>query len=118
MLTQTEGERKIKLLQKEFLIWLEDHPFTQKMDADSFDRLRRSVFRGTFQAFRLGIIGIEDSDLQLRKYFFTWLETTPIGPTTEAHLAMECFKVSLEAFRVGALVAGARSKDEPQVYSR
>ena len=118
MMTQAEGERTIKKLQKEFLVSLEEHPFTRNMDADSFDRLRRSVFRGTFQAFRLGIVGIEP-DVSLRKYFFLWLETTPLGPSLESNLAMECFRVSLEAFRVGALVAGARSKDdESQVYSR
>lgn len=118
-MTQQEGERKIKALQKEFLMWLEDHPSVGAMAADDFDALRKSVFRGTFQAFRLGIIGIEDSGAALRKYFFTWLETTPyFGPTAEVHLSLECFKVSLEAFRVGALVAGARTRETDEVYIR
>lgn len=116
-MTQVEGERTIKKLQKEFLVWLEDHPALRSMGANDFDSLRRSVFRGTFQAFRLGIIGIEDS-ASLRKYFFTWLETTPLGPTTEVHLSMECFKVSLEAFRVGALVAGAKKRETDDLFVR
>lgn len=117
-MTQLDGERKIKALQKEFLMWLEDHPALRSLDAAAFDALRRSVFRGTFQAFRLGIIGIEDSNSSLRKYFFTWLETSPLGPSTETNIAMECFRVSLEAFRVGALVAGARKKEPDEILFR
>lgn len=117
-MTQLEGERKIKALQKEFLMWLEDHPALRMLGADDFDTLRRSVFRGTFQVFRLGIIGIEDSNASLKKYFFTWLETAPLGPSTESHIAMECFRVSLEAFRVGALVAGAKKREIDEVLFR
>jgi hypothetical protein len=116
-MTQQEGEKKIKALQKEFLMWLEDHPALSSIAADDFDTLRRSVFRGTFQAFRLGIVGLEDS-ISLRKYFFHWLETTPLGPSTENHISLECFRVSLEAFRVGALVAGARKREADEVYIR
>jgi hypothetical protein len=99
-------------------MWLEDYPALRNIAADDFDTLRRSVFRGTFQAFRLGIVGVEDSS-NLRKYFFHWLEHTPyLGPSHESHLALECFKVSLEAFRVGALVAGARKRETDEVYVR
>jgi hypothetical protein len=117
-MNQFDGEKRIKALQKEFLMWLEDHPALRTMAADDFDALRRSVFRGTFQAFRLGIIGLEESDISLRKYFFTWLETTPLGPSTETHIAMECFRVSLEAFRVGALVAGAKKREADEIFFR
>jgi hypothetical protein len=117
-MTQAEGERTIKKLQKEFLVWAEEHPTLRNLPADDFDGLRRSVFRGTFQAFRLGIIGLDDAS-NLRQHFFQWFDG--VSPHLEfyaqTNLAMECFRISLEAFRVGALVAGARS-NEPQVYSR
>jgi hypothetical protein len=120
-MTQQEGEKKVKALQKEFLIWIEEHPALSLLDPDDFDRLRRSVFRGTFQAFRLGIVGLDAAENNnIRKYFFHWLDDTGLY-LEEYHpdVTTHCFLTSLEAFRVGAVVSATKKREfHAEVYDR
>ena len=114
-MTHTEGEKKIKVIQKDFLVWVESHPVLSAMDPDSFNDIRHKVIRATFQAFRLGVVGLDERTVGLWNYFFGWLENHPevrvLGSTLLHEIAERCFKSSLEAFRVGAMVAANRGDD-------
>lgn len=60
-MTHSEGINKVKVLQKAFLCWVEEHGDLQGLDAASFNELRRRLFRSTFDAFRLGVVGLDKS---------------------------------------------------------
>lgn len=110
MLSHREGERRIKCLQKEFLHWVEEHPQLKELDSHLFNDLRRRAFRATFDAFRLGIVGLaEDVDREvLWNHFFGWVEVDSLPDSAAKELKEECLRVALEAFRTGALVSPGR----------
>lgn len=111
---QATAEKKIRGLQKEFLTSVENHPILFQMDPDSFNDLRKRVFRGTFEAYRLGVIGLDKSTVSLWTYFFGWLDNHQVieslDPETRAEITEMCFRTALEAYRVGAMVAVERAK--------
>jgi hypothetical protein len=116
-MTHLEGEKKIKVLQKEFLSWVESHPSLRRLDPDSFNDIRHKVFRATFQAYRLGVVGLEeDHTTGLWSYFFGWLENHPSVRELSAEvlheIAERCFRTTLDAFRVGAMVTSMRETNE------
>ena len=110
MQAQDLAERKVKSLQKEFLSWVEHHPVFYALDPDEFNELRRDVFRGTFEAYRLGVVGLDRRHTSLCAYFFGWLDTVTVRlePRAQREISAECFRVALEAYRVGAMLAVAR----------
>lgn len=106
-MTHELAERCVKSVQKEFLSWMEDHPDLFFITGpDRFNQMRRSVFRGTFEAFRLGIVGLDTvkyEELQVAfSYLDPWDKRLPLHLQKE--LAQRCFVSALVAFRFGALV--------------
>lgn len=111
-MTTKDGERKIKAIQKAFLYWVEEHPGLIILEPNAFNDLRRKIFRSTFDAYRLGILGLNGECREataLWQHFFGWFENYPalreVDAETVREVTEECFKVALEAFRVGAIVS-------------
>lgn len=107
---QELAEKKIRALQKEFLTKLEAHPAFFIMPPDDFNKLRKRVFRGTFSAYRMGVVGVERNDEFLVPFFVGWLSglDTKLDPTMHMELSEMCFRASIAAFRIGAMVAEAK----------
>lgn len=109
---QEDAERKVKAVQKEFLMRVEEHPIFHLMEPDDFNDLRKRVFRGTFAAFRLGVIGLEKRPTKLYSYFFGWLENHRVMQSLDANARNEvtemCFAAALESYRLGAMAAQER----------
>lgn len=105
------AERKIKALQKQFFTEIENHPVLFQMEPNDFNAMRKRVFRGTFEAYRLGVVGLERGPESLWE-FFAWLGDNAAirALPPEMHLQVNhlCLCVALEAFRIGALVAAER----------
>lgn len=107
-MTHQEGEGRVKGLQKQFLSWVEEHEYLQGLSPDMFNEIRRNAFSSTFDAFRLGRIGIKtDEEAGLWARFFGWATVVGLPQDVELELQVKCFQISLEAFRVGAIVTGA-----------
>lgn len=111
------AEKKVKGLQKEFLVKIEQHPVFQQMEPREFNDLRKRVFRGTFEAYRLGVVGIESTtghgDLYTR--LFGWLKGTQteyMNNQIQHEIAHLVFRTALEAYRIGAMVAFEREIQE------
>lgn len=107
------AERRVKAVQKGFLLGIEEHPVFHHLEPEQFNLLRRRVFRATFDAYRLGVVGV-DGAANLYDTFFRWLPEIE-GYLTSA-LAIDlrhlCFRTTLAAFRLGAMVADARDGEE------
>lgn len=102
-MNQVEGERHVKYLQKEFLCWVENHPKFSHLPSNTFNNVRRRVFRSTFDAFRLGVLGTDAySGLQLWSHFFDW-DGLEVEPDVKSELVAESFRVLLLAFRAGVM---------------
>lgn len=113
------GERRVKGLQKEFLTWIEEHPALRSTDPAAFNSFRKRVFRTTFDAFRLGVLGTGASVQHLWTHLFGWLENQQVIRQVDSETAIEItdryLRTTLEAYRAGALVAaGRRSEHEVQ----
>lgn len=114
-MTHTEGEHRIKSLQKRFLGWVEDHEYLHALPPAEFNRIRRKAFSSTFEAFRLGRVGLGvTTQTSLWVKFFGWASIAGLPHEVEFELQAMCFLVSLEAFRVGALVTGAEEQNAIQ----
>ncbi len=109
-MTHDDGVARVKSLQKEFLHWVEEHPYLSALDHDRHNRLRRSAFKSTFEAFRLGRVGIRDEAeaMPLWSKFFGWAAVIGLPDNVELEIQAMCFRVSLEVFRVGAMVTAAK----------
>jgi hypothetical protein len=107
---QDIAEKRIRQLQKEFLSKLEAHPAFFVMPPEDFNKLRKRVFKGTFSSYRMGILGTERSDEFLVPIFIGWLAglDTKLEPTMHMEISEMCFRASIAAFRIGAMVAGAK----------
>lgn len=109
-----EAERRIRALQKSVLLRFEEHPVFEHMTAADFNNLRKRVFRGTFAAYRLGVIGLVNEPAPLWTYFFGWIESLPTAQTLPADVRLDateiCFRTALEAYRLGAMVAVDRDE--------
>lgn len=101
-----EGEARIKSLQKEFLLWVEEHKYLRDLDHQRFNQIRRQAFSSTFDAFRMGRVGVspEGNAQLLWKKFFAWATVAGLPTEIEFEVQAKCFLVSLEAFRIGAMV--------------
>lgn len=112
---QDIAERKVRSLQKEFLTQVEEHHILFNMEPDQFNDLRKRVFRGTFEAYRLGVVGLANNDTPLWAFFFGWLENhrsvAALDPEIRMEVTEKCFRVALEAYRIGAMVAVAKMLD-------
>lgn len=107
-MTHSEGEKKIKTIQKEFLAWVEYHPELRALDPEVFNDVRHRVFRSTFFAFRLGVVGPDSARTGLYNHFFGWLPEMELDSDTNREVAEKCFVTALESFWVGALVGHER----------
>lgn len=114
-MTHREGEQKVKAMQKAFLCWIEAHPDLVVLPPTVFNDLRRKLFRSTFDAFRLGVVGLNGEAREgeaLWQHFFGWFENNPdivaLDPEVVRELTEECFRTTLEAFRLGAIVSVLR----------
>lgn len=108
-MTQEEGEIRVKGLQKEFLSWVEGHKALSAIPDTEFNDIRRKAFASTFEAFRLGVVGLGEPEPQdLWRKFFGWAGLPNLSSEVEIEIQAKCFRTSLEAFRIGAMVA--RSK--------
>ncbi len=105
-MTHTVAEQAVKMRQKEFLIWAEENPALQVLDAKAFNTLRRRVFRGTFEAFRLGILGHLTEEDGLLSLFTEWMTNVESGldPLDHWYVTDKYFYTALEAFRLGTIV--------------
>lgn len=103
------GEARVKGLQKEFLSWVEDHYYLSALEPARFNKIRHRAFSSTFEAFRLGRVGLRsaDSGIALWRKFFGWATVAGLPKDVELEVQAKCFTTSLEAFRVGAMVTGA-----------
>lgn len=108
---QEIAEKRVKALQKEFLVQIEQHPILQAMDPVTFNALRKHVFRGTFEAYRLGVVGLDSCTTSLWEYFFFWLDES-LDAQMQDEVAEMCFRVALESYRLGAMVAESRKPEE------
>jgi hypothetical protein len=106
--------RRVKGLQKELLAKIEAHPVLTHMDHDAFHDLRKRVFRGTFAAYKLGVIGLDtvardDHSISLSEYFFCWLTYSDAMRDVPTRVRIEvtelCLYAALDAYRLGAFVA-------------
>ena len=107
-MTHQEGEARVKSLQKEFLTWVETHPHLGLLDHERFNQMRRQAFASTFQAFKMGRVGLSThKPIKLWNDFFGWARLSGLPPELELEVQAKCFLVSLEAFRAGAMVTGS-----------
>jgi hypothetical protein len=106
------AEKKIRGLQKEFLTRIEAHPSFHELPPDLFNLIRRRVFRGTFEAYRLGVVGLDGlgKNNGLYAYFFGWVDDAAqhLNPAMHKQVVEMCFGTALEAYRVGAMFAATR----------
>src|SRR5688500_5120877 len=107
---QVAGESRVKGLQKEFLQWVEVHPVLMRLPPSEFNGIRKKVFRATFEAFRLGIVGIDARDARpIWQYFFGWFDQQKgmnmLDAQTKLEVAERLFITTLEALRIGAMVS-------------
>jgi hypothetical protein len=113
---QEIAERRVRGLQKEFLSQVEAHPVLFQMEPDDFNDLRKRVFRGTFEAYRLGVVGLEKGPASMWE-FFIWLGHNKAISTLDYDTQLEvnemCLRTALEAFRIGAMVAGDKLRESP-----
>lgn len=116
------AERRVKGLQKEFLTWIEEHPALRSTDPALFNALRKRVFRATFDAFRLGVLGTDSSRESLWSRFFGWMAVTPVITEADYQTVTEFIdrylRTTLEAYRLGALVAAGRTREHEVQYSQ
>jgi hypothetical protein len=109
------AERRIKALQKEFLAWVEAHPILHRLPPTEFNDLRRQVFRGTFEAYRLGVVGNTASAGRVAEYFLGWLHMEAVEELAvecRSEVTERCFLTALEAYRIGVMVTlSKRSED-------
>jgi hypothetical protein len=109
------AERRIKGLQKEFLAWAEAHPILYELPPTDFNNLRKRVFRGTFEAYRLGVIGPTPNAPRLSEYFLGWLDAQTLPHLSSASLTEvtdKCFATALEAFRIGVMVSLSKKSED------
>lgn len=103
-----QAEKRVKALQKEFLMQVENHPVFEQMEPDDFNDLRKRVFRGTFAAFRLGIVGLGNKPTGLYSSFFGWLENHRVldmlDPNARNEVVEMCFQCALQAYSLGSKV--------------
>lgn len=113
------GEKMVKGLQKEFLSWIENHESLQDLrvsDRDTFNIIRKRVFRSTFDAYILGVRGVAETDTKsLWHKFIGWLEQDVgfrkyVADDVRIEVMEKCFRTALEAFRVGAMVSESRQE--------
>lgn len=114
-MTQKEGEQRIRSLQKQFLSWVETHPQLRTLEPEVFNEVRHRVFRSTFFAYRLGVVGVDAPPPGLYKHFFGWLDSYPeihlLGAEATLEVAEQCFVTSLRAFWVGVVVNAYREQE-------
>lgn len=114
-MTQKEAEVRVKALQKEFLLWLEE---SLTVDAVSFEDIRRTVFRASFSAFRLGVVGLPPrvghpeypEDGYIRQF-----AGRPEYFMLHPQFMDRHFHMTLESFRLGSAVAA--QKDLVELYA-
>lgn len=108
---QSDGEARVRALQKEFLCWIESQPELFALEPSEFNDIRKKAFRATFNAFRMGRIGLRDGDdidksIELWLSFVNWGFSQRLSTTAKLALEARCFWTALNAFRAGAMVAG------------
>ncbi len=119
-MTQQEAEKRIKALQKGLLLAIERTPELRDGDPEVFNDVRRRIFRSTFLAFRLGVVGLDAAPKQTFMTFFGWVAEHPgfrESVVVRNELAEQIFLAALEAFRVGALVSQARMEERRALYT-
>jgi hypothetical protein len=110
-MTHETAEKQIRALQKAFLTEIERHPIYEVLEPADFNALRKRVFRGTFAAYRLGVIGTDamgTGPTAIYDHFYGWLDQAGeyLPRSVQRDVAGRCFLTALEAFRIGAMVAG------------
>jgi hypothetical protein len=113
-----DAEKSVKSLQKQLLLRLEDHAAYEALEPDDFNALRRRVFRQTFKAYHLGIVGLPPFEsFDTLTAFVGWLSDVPgvdaITGYDRLVLSEMCLRAALDAFRLGALVAAERAEPRP-----
>jgi hypothetical protein len=109
-MTQHEGELHVRTIQKAYLCWVESHPGLRAMGPVAFNTIRRACIRSTFEAFRLGVVGLGEarpSAAALWRHFFGWFdapEFRALPPETQVEVQGRCFAAALSSFRIGARV--------------
>lgn len=105
MLTREIAVRRVKSIQKALLLSLEQSPEFQYMEPHAFNSLRKHIFKATFAAYRLGILGVEPvTDKQLA-CFFVPVTDLGIRPEDTPRVIRMAFASALAAFRLGSLVS-------------
>jgi len=108
-MSHEEAEKRVKSLQKECLVWIEGHPTFADVPPQKFNKLRRKVFRNTFGAFRMGVVGIDNYEVEdIIFTFFGWVDKYRDDPDLEKGLyALRgfFFGVALESFRLGSIIS-------------
>ena len=117
---QETAERRIKALQKQFLVSVEEHPIFHQLDTEAFNDLRKRVFRGTFEAYRLGVVGLGNERASLFNHFFGWLDrdAAALSSDVRREVGEMCFRAALESYRIGAMVAAEKSMDPAMAQYR
>jgi hypothetical protein len=104
------GEKAIKALQKEALCMFEEE-LIDDLSPHAFNTLRKLVFRTTFLAYRLGIVGPAQDPQALQQLIEMIVVTAKdsvkeLDTSNQHDLFSYCLEVWLDAFRIGAQQGG------------
>lgn len=115
---QEYGEKRVKALQKEFLFWVEKNNALRNLHPQDFNTIRKKVFRQTWDAYRIGVTGLPESDA-LFGYFFGWMDkiyaVKRLHATVREEITEYSFRITLEAFRLGAMVAVEKKEASDEI---
>jgi hypothetical protein len=111
------SEIAVKALQKEMLDNFEVE-LLDRMSPEHFNALRKLVFRTTFLAYRVGVLGIGRDETSYNKLIslgyqaMTLPNTTPLVELDEQlqkEVMFYCLEIWLESYRLGALSIAAKA---------
>lgn len=112
-MTPEVGERRIKAIQRDFFTYVEQHAIFYELQPDAFNALRKNVIRGSFAAYRAGVLGFTIPSRDLWQYFFGWLEEDSASTLTadsRSEVATKCLFAALDSYRIGVLVSLSRDQ--------
>lgn len=98
-------ETEIKRLQKALLGWIEEHPDLLPLHPERYNGIRKRVFRSTWDAYRMGVLGIPERG-PLWEGLFGWIDgallTEGLPPETRIEIRERALRSVLISLWLGA----------------